>query len=117
MPDDYTVNKYDRLYAGLQDVSLWTRPSTIKMVQALTGKSETFHLQTARHADLGDYIFIEYTDEAGTVRLALPPKAANAIASQRDSLTARRRSITAKRLAQERKDRGELPGFMRKKKA
>jgi hypothetical protein len=52
-------------------------------------------------------------DESGVVRLALPPKVANVIASQRDSLSARRRSIAARRVAQERKERGELPGFMR----
>ena len=39
---------------------------------------------------------------------------APATSSQRDSLTARRRSIAGRAQAKARKDRGELPGFMRK---
>jgi hypothetical protein len=39
------------------------------------------------------------------------------IKSQERSLTSRRRSISSKATAKARKDRGELPGFMKKKKA
>jgi hypothetical protein len=92
---DYTVAKYDRLRGGLQGVALFTKPSTVKNVQTITGKSETFVVETARHEELGDYISIECMDEAGVVRLCLPPRVANAIASQRDSLTSRRRSIAS----------------------
>ena len=73
-------------------------------------------VETARHEELGDTIFIECMDETGVTRLALPPRVANAIAAQRDSLTACRRSNAAKALAQARKERGELPGFMKSKK-
>jgi hypothetical protein len=110
------LTKYDRLRGGLHDVALFTKPSTVKHVQGITGKSETFVIETARYEDMGgDYIFVECMDESGVIRLALPPKVANIIASQRDSLTARRRSLASKRIAQERKERGELPGFMRNK--
>ncbi len=51
---------------------------------------------------------------AGVTRLALPPRVADAISRQRDTLSAKSRSRAAKALAQARKDRGELPGFMRK---
>lgn len=115
--NNQTIAKYDRLRGGLQDVATFTKPSTIKNVETMTGRTETFVVETCRYEDRGDYIFVECVDEAGVTRLALPPKVANAIASQRDSLTARRRSKAAKRVAQERKDRGELPGFMRGKKA
>lgn len=115
--NDHTISKYDRLRGNLHDVALFTRPSTIKSVQTITGKSETFVVETARQEEVGDYIFVECIDENGTTtRLALPPKVANAIASQRDSLTARRRSIAARKLARERMERGEVPGFLRKKK-
>jgi len=111
---DQTISKYDRLRGSLQNVAMFTRPSTIKNVETLTGKAETFVVETCRYEDMGgDYVFVECVDDTGVTRLALPPKVANAISSQRDSLTARRRSITAKRLAQERKDRGEQPGFMK----
>lgn len=111
-----TISKFDRIRGGLQGVALFTKPSTIKTVQNITGKSESFIVETCRFDELGgDFIFIEMVDENGVVRVALPPKVANVIASQRDSLTARRRSAAGKRVAKERKDRGELPGFMKKK--
>lgn len=113
---DNTVSKYDRLRGQLNEMALFTKPSTIRNVQTITGKSETFVVETCRHGDLGDYIFVECIDESGLVtRLALPPKVANAIAAQRDSLTTRRRSIAGKRQAKERMERGELPGFLRNK--
>ena len=111
-----TISKYDRLRGSLKDIAIFTRPSTVKNVQNLTGKAETFVVETCRYEELGgDFIFVECVDESGVTRLALPPKVANAIAAQRKSLTAKRRSLAAEKLAQERKARGELPGFMRNK--
>jgi hypothetical protein len=109
------LTKYDRTYGGLHDISLSTKPTTIKNVQTLTGKSETFVVQTFRHEELGDYIFIEVMDENGLTRLALPPKVATAIASQRDSLTKRRRSISSKRVMRERMAEGWTPNFKKRK--
>lgn len=97
-------------------MALFTKPSTIRNVQAITGRAETFVVETARHEELGDYVFVECVDETGVIRLCLPPKVANAIAAQRESLTSRRRSIASKAVAKARKDRGELPGFMKGKK-
>ena len=109
-----TIDKYDRIYGGLHDVSLFTKPSTIKNVQAITGRTETFVIQTCRHEHYGDFIFMECMDERGVVRLALPPKVANAIASQRDSLTKRRRSIASKASIKARMDAGEVLSFKKK---
>ena len=108
-----TISKYDRVYGGLHDVSLFTKPSTIKNVQAITGKTETFVVQSCRH-EQGDFVFIECMDENGVVRLALPPKVANAIAAQRDSLTKRRRSIASRNTMKTRMESGEVLGFQRK---
>ena len=108
------VSKYDRIRGGLHGVALFTKPTTIRIVQAITGQAETFVVETARH-EFGDTIFIECVDVDGVVRLALPPKVAVAIASQCAALTKRRRSIAGKRNAQDRKDKGLLPGFMKKK--
>lgn len=113
--NDNTIQKYDRIRGRMQDVALFTKPSTVRNVESMTGRSETFVVETCRHEELGDYIFVECVDESGTVRLCLPPKVANAIASQRESLTSRRRSIASKAVAKARKDRGELPGFMKGK--
>jgi hypothetical protein len=116
MPEDYIIKKFDRIRGGMQGVALFTKPSTIKNVQNITGESETFVIETCRHAEMGDFVFIEMVDRDGVTRVALPPKAAEAIANQRESLTTRRRKIAGKAQAKARKDRGELPGFMKGKK-
>jgi hypothetical protein len=116
--NDNTIKKYDKLYGSLQsdNNTVTTKPSTVRNV-LFTGETETFVIQTARNDERGgDHIFIECMDANGVIRICLPPKVANAAASQRDSLTTKRRSIAGKVRAQAMKDRGELPGFMRKKK-
>lgn len=114
MNETSTISKYDRLRGGLKDVALFTRPSTIKNVQTLTGKAETFVVETARYEEMGgDFIFVECVDESGVMRLALPPRVAAAISAQRQSLTARRRSLAGKKQARERAERGERPAFLR----
>lgn len=115
--NDNTVKKYDRVRGSLEGVALFTKPSTVKNVEFLTGKSETFVVETGRHEELGDYIFVDCMDELGVTRIALPPRVANVIASQRDSLTKRNRSRSAKAVAKARKAAGILPGFMQKKTA
>jgi hypothetical protein len=113
-----SISKFDRIRGGLEGVALFTKASTIQHVQQLTGKAETFVVRTARCEDMGgDFILIECIDDGGVTRIALPPRVANAVASQRDALTARRRSAAAKRVAADRKARGEVPGFMRKRAA
>lgn len=57
MDNDNTVAKYDRVRGGLEGVALFTKPSTVKNVQIITGKTETFVVETARHEELGDTIF------------------------------------------------------------
>jgi hypothetical protein len=111
---DHELSKYDRLYGGLHDVGLSSKPSTVKNVQTITGKSETFVVQTIRHHEYGDYVFIEVMDESGVTRVALPPKVANLIASQRDALTKRRRSISSRATMKARMDAGEVLGFKKK---
>lgn len=111
------LSKYDRLYGGLHDVGLCSKPSTIKNVQTITGKSETFVVQTIRHHENGDYIFIECMDETGVIRMALPPRVSALIASQREALTKRRRSIISKASIKARMDAGEVIGFAKKKKS
>jgi hypothetical protein len=111
--NDYTIPKYNRIRGGLNAV--FTRPTSFKVVQETVGLSETYTIETGRD-ESGDHCFVERVDENTTVtRIYLPPKVLNAIQRQRDSLTARARSRRGKEAAQARKDRGELPGFMRKK--
>jgi hypothetical protein len=112
MPDPY-----DRLLGalhGLPDVES-TKQTTMLVVEPLLGNSITYIVQTYRQAERGDTVFVQIVDKVGSVRIALPPKVANVIARQRDRLTKAIRKRTAKRLAQERKEAGIKPGFMRAK--
>ncbi len=59
---------------------------------------------------------LEVASREGLTRVVLPPAVSEAIARQREAITAKTRSKAAKAAAQDRKDRGELPGFMRKRK-
>ena len=110
-----TLDNYDRMVGaleGLPDV-IKVKPSTVRTVIPVVGLSQTFIIQTARQREVGDYIFLEGVSKDGSIRLVLPPQVADAIARQRESLTARSRSQAAKRVAQDRKDRGEAPAFQR----
>jgi hypothetical protein len=113
---DNQISKYDRMYGSLIDVCISTKPSTVKVVQALTGRAETFIIQTVRHEENGDYIFVECADESGLTRLVLPPKVASAIASQSGSLTKRRRSNASRASMRNRMAGGYKPTFTKRKK-
>lgn len=110
-----TIDKFDRMVGGLlSGNNLHTKATTIEEIDKITGQAETFIVQTIRDED-GDHIVVKYVDKDGNKRLVLPPKVANTIVRQRDSLTARSRSNSSKAVARDRMLRGELPGFMKKK--
>jgi hypothetical protein len=110
-----TISKFDRAFAGLQGGNnLQTKPTTVENVNQITGEAETFIIQTIR-TTTGDFLVIKYLDKDGHQRLILPPRVTSAIERHRNSLTDRARSNNAKAQAKERKLRGEVPGFMRKK--
>lgn len=112
-------DRYDRQIGALHGLpdALSTKSSTIEIQTPMVGNAETFIVQTYRQKDIGDTIFLKHIAGDRTIRIAIPPDVADAIARQRDSLTGRMRSKAAKANAQARKDRGELPGFMKGKKA
>ena len=113
MPDHF-----DRLMGalhGLPDV-IHAKATTIRVVPPLgVGGAQLYVVQTYRQKDQGDVIFLEHVSDHGTTRLAIPPQVSNAIARQRDQLTTKTRSKAAKAVAEGRKQRGELPGFMKRK--
>lgn len=116
--NDSSPDLFDRMMGslhGLPDIAS-TKPSTIRTVIPVVGTSELFIVQTFRQREVGDTIFLENVSNRGTVRIAIPPAISEAIARQRDALTGKTRSKAAKANAQARKDRGEQPGFMKKKK-
>jgi hypothetical protein len=123
MNDDYQIAKYDRIYGGVcGGNTVKTKQSTVQNVDVI-GRAETFIVQTVRvydrskAEDNGDYVFVQMLDADGAVtRMALPPKVSRSILAQYNSLTAKRRSIASKAVARARMERGELPGFMKKRK-
>jgi hypothetical protein len=108
---------FDRQIGLLHDLPdvVHTKPTTIRVVTTLVGNSQMYIVQTYRQIEKGDTVFLECVGKDGTVRLALPPQVADAISRQRDALGTKVRRKIGKASAQARKDRGELPGFMRKK--
>lgn len=130
MDKDRQISVFDRTRGGLDGVATFARATTIKTVESVTGLALTFTVETARHelkdgkllqadedARFGDTIFLECISLEGVTRIALPPRVAACIASQRDSLTARRRSAAGRARAQADKAAGKVPGFLRRRRA
>ena len=117
-PEYKRVDKFDRMMGGLANLPDVThcKPSTVVCLSPIIGATQTFIIQTYRQREIGDTVFIQYVDDCGAIRIAIPPAAAEAIARQRDSLTTKVRRNIGKASAQARKARGELPGFMKNKK-
>lgn len=98
---DYQMGQLDGLTGGLK-----TKPATMRTVVGFIGAVQTFTVQTIRTPELGDHVFIEFTSATGFQRIVLPPQVADAIARQRDSLTATGRSRRGKEAAAARKASG-----------
>lgn len=107
MPDDY-----DRLLGaldGLPDITR-TKPTTIDVVPLMgVGGSTTFILHTVRQKDQGDTVFLRAVGASNAFRLILPPAITDAIARQRDALTAVSRRKGARQGVQTRKAKGIVP--------
>jgi hypothetical protein len=122
MEDTKIISDYDRKLGelhGLPD-GLETKPVVIQAVD-MSGRGAVYTVQTFRLEDelkrRGDTIFLTCIQGGQTIQLVLPPAVAAAIARQREGLSKRHRSRVAKRVAQDRLLRGELPfRFMRVKK-
>jgi len=112
------VDAFDRtigLLHGLPDVTL-VKTSVTRVVPPFgVGGTQLYVVQTYRQREQGDTIFLEHVSETGTVRLVIPPQVSAVIARQREQLTAKTRSKAAKAVAQERKERGEMPAFLKSK--
>lgn len=108
---------FDRTFRslhGLPDV-ITTKEATVNTVHPILELSQTFIVQTKRHQENGDTIFIQYIDTEGSFRVALPPAVAKVILRQHDSLTGMNRKKAAKLEAARRKAQGIQPGFLKSK--
>src|SRR6266850_3032225 len=112
------VDPFDRTIGvlhGLPDVTL-TKTSVTRVVPPFgVGGTQLYVVQTYRQKEQGDTIFMEHVSETGTIRLVIPPRVSAVIARQREQLTVKTRSKAAKAVAQERKERGEVPAFLKSK--
>ena len=112
------VDIFDRAIGvldGLPDVA-HSKVAVKRVIPLLgVGGTQLYVVQTYRQREQGDTIFLEHVSETGTVRLVLPPLVSAVIARQREQLTAKTRSNAAKAVAQARKERGEVPAFLKSK--
>jgi len=125
-----TVDKFDKAHgilAGLPDVT-HTQPTTVTTAEAIVGATQTFVIQTYRQVDRcrgkdgkeqsrsKDTVFLQYVDDTGSIRMVIPHRAIQAILRQHEALTGKVRRHVAREQAAARKARGEVPGFLKKKK-
>ena len=112
------VDAFDRtigILHGLPDVTE-VKTSVTRVVPPFgVGGTQLYVVQTYCQREQGDTIFLEHVSETGTVRLVIPPQVSAVIARQREQLTAKTRCKAAKAVAAQRKERGDIPGFLKSK--
>ena len=99
---------------GLPD-TVHTKATTVRAMTPVLELAQTFIVQTYRHRENGDTVFIEYIGTEGSIRLALPPAVAETIARQRNALTTKNRKAAGRHQAALRKAAGIRPAFLKKR--
>lgn len=115
-PSGNLPDAFDRQIAALIDLPdvVKTSLSTVRVVPPLgVGGTQSFSVQTIRQRERGDFVFIEVLGQHGATRLVLPPAVSRILARQRDALTDKARSKSAKAVAAERKAQGIAPAFQK----
>jgi hypothetical protein len=109
---------FDRTLRSLNGIpdAACTKASTVRSMHPVLEIAQTFIVQTYRHKERGDTVFIEYIGTEGSMRVALPPEVAEVIARQRDALTTKNRKRSAREQAAARKAAGIQPAFLKAKK-
>lgn len=88
-----------------------TSPSVVQDVD-FYGNVTSWMVQTVKHEG-GETVFLTAVNAAGSARYVLPPKVLVVIDRQRASTLTQVKRRHGRRIAAERKARGEKPGFMR----
>lgn len=116
--DEQKPKTYDRMMAALDGMPDVTKSKTtpVRVLTPLIGNVETFIVQTFRHRDAGDTIFIEHTGPDGFERYYLPPAVVKVLMRHRDHLETQNRRKAGKAVAEDRKAQGLEPAFLRGKK-
>jgi hypothetical protein len=107
---------YSETFRRLQDnpASVAAHGSTVTLT-TLLGHTETWVVKVIR-VDGRDTALLQRIDATGGMRLVLPPEVVNAMARQRDGISGVQRRRAAKRGAETRKEKGIVPGFLKKRK-
>lgn len=104
-------DEFDRMMrtlTGLPDV-VQTTPSTIPTLTPVINLAQTWIVQTYRHRDQGDIIFLQYISASGSMRVVVPPSVADAISRQRDSLSKKNRKKGARQAVETKRAMGIDP--------
>lgn len=123
MRDDHEPTKFlptdpfDKLLSSMMGLpnGAHTPPSVIQHID-FYGHTTSYMIQTVR-TDEGVTAFVTQVDASGSKRYILPLSVLAVIDRQRDAITTRLRRRNGKRIAEERKARGEQPGFMKAKRS
>lgn len=115
--EQITKDPYDRLLSSMMGLpnGAHTQPTVVQHID-FYGNATSYMIQTVRSEE-GVVAFITQVTAQGSVRYMLPQSVLQTIDRQRDSVTTQLRRRHGKRLAEERAARGEVPGFMKGKKA
>jgi hypothetical protein len=110
--DRPSVDLFDRIFGSLDGLPgvLFTGQSTVQSTTPLLGNVELHIVQTVRHPDLGDTVFLQVIAAGQSLRLVIPPKVAATIARQRDQLTKRTRRKGARQAVATKRERGIAVG-------
>jgi hypothetical protein len=108
---------FDRTIRSLEGRpdTIAVKATTVRAFSKVLERSQTFIIQTYREKDAGDTVFVEYIGVEGSVRIVLPTVVADVIARQRDALTDKSRSKSAKAAMATRVAQGFVPNFKKKK--
>lgn len=90
-----------------------TQPAVVQSID-FYGNTTSFMVQTVR-TDEGVTCFVTQVNAQGSVRYILPQNVLMVVDRQRVALTTKIRRRHGRRIAEERKARGEQPGFMKAK--
>jgi hypothetical protein len=118
-PQQYrSVSKYDRIWQSVTGRSDVTRvkATNVTFEKDFVGR-QVFVVETVRVPEEGDYVSVQYMDADEHYSFVLPPKVVNAFVRQRDALTVKAKRKAGKEQAAARKARGEMPAFLKVKKA
>lgn len=108
------LNPFDIRMGELEGVPgiVKSKPTTLTTMVPVVGTTQTFIVQTFRHNELGDTIFLQMLSDREKYRIAIPPAVASAIARQHDAMGTKNRSRSAKQVMADRMARGDWkPGF------